>query len=234
MSGVRSHALGLGSEDQGRPRDEGVAAAVRQRSPGSDCAHGSAAESHRRGAMVRIARRTPPSERGRGRDGSQTRPLPSPVFQSPSRDWLDHGHSRDGQRCANDGLFRIGFSGANPAWRVTFLRHEFITQKKVSHILGALRAVRLLFLSRAPPGDSGSAPGLNAASGASATVNGAGRTRRKTSPTMPGKSPAIACGTGAKGIPATGVGTERAATRSVSKGMICGPYSRSLRYEIPA
>jgi len=35
------------------PRDEGVAPAVRQRSKGSDCAHGSAAESHRRSAEAR-------------------------------------------------------------------------------------------------------------------------------------------------------------------------------------
>ena len=69
--------LTVAFENQDRARDEGVAAAVRKHSKGSDCARVSAAESHRRGAAVRKARRTPPSERGRGYGGSQTRPFHS-------------------------------------------------------------------------------------------------------------------------------------------------------------
>ncbi len=117
---------------------------------------------------------------------------------------------------------------------MTFLHHEIITQKKPSSIPGAPRAVLLLFLNRAPRGASGFAPDPNAGNGASATVNSVGRTRRKTKPTTLAKSPPTACANGARLILATGGVRPASITRGATHDMICGPWSRSLRYEIPA
>jgi hypothetical protein len=91
---------------------------------------------------------------------------------------MDNAQPRNGKCGTSDGLFRIGFSRANTAWCVTFLLHEIITQKKQAPIPGASHAVRLSFLSRALLGASGIALDPNAGSGASTTVNGAGRTHR--------------------------------------------------------
>lgn len=145
-----------------------------------------------------------------------------------------HAHRAIQDLRGDSSAFRVGFSGANPAWCVTFLPHEVITQKKLPHIPGAPHAVHLLFRSRAPPGASGFVPAPNVANEARSTVKSAGRNQRKTSPTTPGRSPPIACGTGANLIPVIGGVAPMSAASRPRNGMTCGPYLWSLRYEIPA